>query len=276
VEFRNERLFVYLKLQSLVICVDMLFAVIYPYYTVRNSTINDSFLSTFIFIYGFCYFQDVLEKTELAYTIIAAYCCYKMITQLNTRPSTLSQSMFANPYVIAAFLLALLSFTTSQKVFRNQMDVYVNAENQTIYRIVLTPFSNTDFYKILEVLSFSLNNGLCLLILIVMDLLILIKLRKNLNMKLKLTNNITEVNRSKVELTKTIFLDCFNSIICHFCIVLFYVLRNTLESGFSSHTPFWLVVYFSYSFKFFIFYFFNRRFRHNVCKKMSRLKFYRS
>jgi hypothetical protein len=271
-EFKHEELFIYLKLQALCICVDMVISMFTPMYTVFQWTTARSLLPRLIDSYGFYYLTNVVEKTELALTIMAAFSCYRMLNSLST---TRAVSVL-RPYVISAFLIVLLVITTSHQIFYfDLVPYYDTTNNSTLYKRFQSSFSQTQTYKILDVLSFTLNNGLFLIILIVLDLAILKKLRESMNRKIKInTGNAEQLRRYKVKLTKTMIYDCSNSICCHFSIVLSFVLENSLSDGFPFIGPVWTLVYLTYINKFFIFFFFNKRFRLVVDRRFSKLKLF--
>jgi hypothetical protein len=97
-EFRREKLFTYLRLQSLCISVDLLaVAILSPIFINRTwPTLSTTYLARLLYQYDYCYMENVLEKTELAYTILAGYCCRQMIK---------GQSTPGNPHLIAALVL---------------------------------------------------------------------------------------------------------------------------------------------------------------------------
>jgi hypothetical protein len=280
-EFKNEKLFAYLKLQSLCISTDMLVVFFSTFLEDEQWQISKTWAAKWLYQYVFTYFKDVLEKTELLLAILAAYYCLKMITQLTTARK---QSVGNNVSCISIGLLALMCATTSHKIFRYEIQPQTAnyaLNNQTIYEIVKTGFGLSRFYKDVEILSFALNNGLFLLALIYLNFRIVRKSRSNINVKLKITRGRGQrtektveecAKAAKAKLTKMIVLDCFNTILGHFLIVTYYTLKNTLAGGFPYDGPIWSVIYFSFFFKFFIFFYFNKRFRQNANKKVAKFK----
>jgi hypothetical protein len=169
-------------------------------------------------------------------------------------------------------LLVLLYLTTLHQIFH--FDIVTDVcNNVTVFKSVKSSFSNTKLYQFLEMTSFALNNGLFLIILIVVNLKIVTKLRQSMNLKLKMVgNSAKKIRRSKAKLTITIISDCCNTILGHFCILLYYILKNSLTFGFPYDGIVWSAVYFSYFLKFFIFYYFNMRFRTNANRKVAKIK----
>jgi hypothetical protein len=263
-EFKNEQVFIYLKLQSLCISVDMVICVLGPLYA-----LSQSFGATFLRAYAYNYLEDVLEKSELALAILAAHSCLKLVSQ--THQSTANQQQKKKSYFIAIGLFVLLSLTTSHKVFQYEIQSKWNVaigSNETgffFFQGVRTPFGNSKFYKYIEIVSFALNNGLFLVILIFLDLKILKKSRSSISVKLKIATcqNEIKVRESMAKLTKMIVIDCANTIVCHLVIVFYYLLKSTLPGGFPYDEPLWLIVFSSYIAKFAIFFKFNKRFREN-------------
>jgi hypothetical protein len=261
--FKKEQIFIYLKLQSLCISVDMVICALGPFYVLSNSQ-----LKNILNLYAFDYFEDVLEKTELALALLAARSCLKLITQATPRGDHQKRA-----YLISAGLFFLLSLTTAHKVFQYEIQLKDN-----YYEIEKSNFGNSKLYKDLEIASFALNNGLFLLILIFLDLKIIKKSRSNVSLKVKMTNfsgngkNEIKARESQAKLTKMIVIDCANTIACHLVIVIYYILKSTLPDGFPYDSQTWLVVLASYIGKFFIFFRFNKRFRENANEKLAKLK----
>jgi hypothetical protein len=248
-EFKNEKLFVYLKLQSLCIAVDMSIVSLSPMYSNKNWPISKSLVARAIHQYGLFYLEDVLEKTELAYTILAAYSCLKMITELTPRQS------IGNPYLIAGALLLLMGATTSHKLFQFEIKMFGDLANSTVYYYYYYKSVKTPFYLNVRILKQSLSN---------------------INAKIRMTRGARsdQVRESKAVITKMIVIDCSNTIVGHAFIVFYYVLKSSLNGGFPYDGLIWFIVSISYFLKFFIFFYFNKRFRANVNRKLARLKWF--
>jgi hypothetical protein len=263
-DFQKEKLFVYLKLQSLCISVDMVIYMLGPFYV-----LNHTWLITCVNLYAFGYVEDVLEKTELALALLAAQSCLKLISQATSHSGHRKWA-----YLISTGLFLLLSLTTAHKVFQYE----IQQTDNNYYRIVKSDFGNSKLYKNLEIASFALNNGLFLLILIFLDLKMIKKSRSNVSLKVKMTNfgangkNEIKARESQAKLTKMIVIDCANTIACHLVIVIYYILKSTLPGGFAYDPLLWLIVISTYIGKFFIFFQFNKRFRQSVNEKLAKLR----
>ena len=85
-----------------------------------------------------------------------------------------------------------------------------------------------------------------------------------------------KARESSNRLVLMVLMDCSNTIVGRLSIVIYYYV-NTYAPQFIAHTmPFmsslaFLLVYLSYSLKFFLFYFFNKRFREICLLKLNRL-----
>jgi hypothetical protein len=269
-ECQNQGLFVYLKLQSLCISVDMVICSLGPFYVLSKSQ-----LKNILNLYATGYVEDVLEKSELALSLLAARSCLKLMSQATPQHSDLLKaSQRRQAYLISAGLFLLLSLTTAHKLFQ-----YEIRERDNSYKNKKSDFGNSKLYKDLEIASFALNNVLFLLILIFLDLKIIKKSRSNVSLKVKMTSDSEnrmssiQARESQDKLTKMIVIDCANTIACHLVIVFYYLLKSTLSDGFPYDPILWLVVYSSYIGKFFIYFQFNKKFRLNANQKLAKLKF---
>jgi hypothetical protein len=189
-QFRGERLFVYLKLASLFSAVDLLFGSLYVLPNLKNSSIARTYFTQFIQAYVNYDLNNVLEKMELVCTCLAAYSYFKMINELSApRPtSEVRWCSSNNPYFVISILLAFTLLTSAHQLFGFQViasfDVTTNA---TSYEHRATEFADSVLFRCLEITSYSLINGLLVVILICMDLFIVLKIRSSLNREMRMT-----------------------------------------------------------------------------------------
>jgi hypothetical protein len=274
-QFKSEnKLFVYLKFSSLFTSVDLFLGLLAPVYRLKAWHVSRSLTAKILLNYVAKYVQNVLEKSELLCTLLAAHSCLKLIQQNRHLTTCGSQ-----PYVCVGVAFVTLAITTSHQIFYSYIIAdYYPTQQATFYRTVKTRFSDSKVYNVIEIASFSLNNGLFLIILTLLNAMIVRKVQLNLDNKMKMTKAASgEKNkRTRAKLLRMVFFDCGNTIVCHLAIVLYFILFNTQPAGFRASGIVWSAVYFSFGLKFFILYYFNKRFRFSVKKKISKLGMFSS
>jgi hypothetical protein len=262
--FRGEKLFTYLQLQSLsttasCFMTGMTFVLNiqkkWPLVRTLPVVVLTQYLSIFI--------PNMLAKSELANSIMAAYCCFKLIKSGHgpTQPR-------GNPYLIAALMLIFVVFTSVHEIFQSR----IQAVEANSYKLVRTNFGQSQVYKCLDIASVALNNGIFSAVLVIFDVLIILELRSSLNRKLRMAveaNKSEQLRRSRAKLTKTMILECLNTTLCHLLIILYFILDNTLPEGVTGSGQFIsTLVLICFSLKFGIFYSFNKRFRMLANRKL--------
>jgi hypothetical protein len=265
----KEKLFIYLQLESLIICMDLALTLVSLVYKCKLCVITSTSFIAKNYRTGYSFLANVLEKSQLFTGILAAYSCFKMINDTNAREP------WGNPYALALGTCFGLALTNCHFLFAFQIIPYtdVNANNATYYEAFKTAFGESKLYKFLDITLFLLTNGIFLVVLTLLNAAIVIKIRASLSNKIKMTRNDRKARRSKAKLTKMVFVDCANTAVCHFSILIFYIKLNFFANDNSPLTSLLLVIVdASFGFKFFFFYLFNQRFRAVLILKIKNFK----
>lgn len=281
-EFKDQKLFTYLKFECLFMLIDnficFLPAIFTDTFDSSISKFNETLLSKVINLYLYYFLASVLEFCALLSSIFVALSCYAMLHSLNQSGN---RGCFAFLATLSPYKTTLFGFIISIIVFIYQpfCGHIQSSEN------VQNNFITIDFFEsnlqIFELVTFTIRDGLLLAILLTIDCLLVVKIKKNLNHKMSTMGNKnanTIVNRTREShnhLTKMILVDCTNSIVGRLPILAYFIVKNVfpsiiLEIPLSSVCS--LAVYVSYSVKFFIYYNFNKNFKKVFLKHIQSIK----
>jgi hypothetical protein len=126
-----------------------------------------------------------------------------------------------------------------------------------------------------DLITFSIRDGLLVLILIILNVIIAFKFKSNLKKKMaivKETTTLKKMQRSQQRMSIMVLADSINSIVGRIPILCLFVLRNLNLNPINS--AFFLGAFLSYFLKFFIFLKFNKRFRIVAFQKLPFIKLF--
>jgi hypothetical protein len=266
----KEKLFAYLKLESIFITLDLIIMAVFPMYDFTASDVSRSLFACVYHKYGKIYLASILEMSAIISSIFASINCLVLIdSQSNNYLFKLANSF--NPY-----LVALLEIVFSAVIFLYQLFQHDIVEKEMgKYFDAPTDFSRTQLSYILELSTFILRDVVLVIVLILINVLMVIEVKKSLNKKLEITsingnNNYksTSIKRSQRKLTKMVITDSLIGFFSRLTTVIYFLLKDVHDQYLLKlflYTVF-LIITLSYGAKFFIYYYFNRRFR-NFFKK---------
>ena len=205
---------------------------------------------------GFFYYgESVVELTSAWLEILATIDCYCFIT---------SNCRFLNSKTLANVLILLLHICATFFYIYIFFSYEIVKENDS-HKFVLTKFSSSSMRRILGYLHTSLRDLLVLFLLAVLNLLIYRKSRINSRRKQKLIARHQQAVKIKNQHIKMIFLIGLNYFCGHLGYVFYYMpVQFQVEPDFWN--CFWLFnlvpFYISYMTNIFIYFGFNKHFRH--------------
>ena len=264
-EDRENKIFTYLKYESIFVFVDCFIIALLPLYKSSQMIISPAVQCVLKEIM-FNFLSGTVELSSLIMAIFSALTLFLLFETTSNR--FLSYLLLPKPYITAVIV-----FITSSLIFGHYLTVFqifsVHQNQSTTDFSCSNSINSSMFYNVMTLVSFGLNNGPMVLVLIFVNALVLVKTKKRLgNKSIGLNSNSKRISKEK-NLTKLILADCANLIFGRIplFIYLFIVLNKIRISFFLSLTVFTTLL--SYTFKFFLFYHFNNRFRNETLKILS-------
>lgn len=269
---KDSLLFVYLKLEMLLILVDSLIN-LFTFVSSCEScftNINRYFVCIFDF-YGLNYLAAVIEMTSLLMSIFAALSCFLMLKQTPTTTSVCNRLTIhfnkCNPNLIALLSLFVSAFTFSFELFVPVPTYPPPVWENTTYYCDWNETVRSTLNRVFVTLTFLISYGLLVIVLIVLNVLIVIEVRKNLSQKAIGIGKKSTSRRKNVEqkLTKLIIVDCLNFILSRFPTLVYFVFDQFLDLSQVTSLPLMslssVFLFLSYNINFLIFYKLNSKFK---------------
>ena len=260
-EFK-ENLFIYLRIECIIMSFDLLLSTIRSPlrgFLCRTSDclLPNPFVQVLIIL--LIYFPSPTEATAIITDIFASLNCLIM---LKPNRNKFEQIIFnLNPFVtiVVAYLIFSLIYVYQcfTSLFLFHFDFVIS--NQIYF----------------DLITFSIRDGLLVLILIILNVIIAIKVKSNLKKKIAIvreTTTLKKMQRSQQRMSIMVLADSVNSIVGRIPILCLFVLRNLNLNPINS--AFFLGAFLSYFLKFFIFLKFNKRFRIVAYQKLPFLKLF--
>ena len=282
----QQNIYVFLKYESVLIWLDLC-ATALPIFVYRPEW-DKAYFRWFYRLYFIVISKSVLEMTGILCHIISSIEILLLISN-KKRPKLLQKT----PNIIIVLILFLLcALLYSYMFFVSFIDeepygpLFNNATNTTMFQYVEYKISNTEFSKsltkkLIEIIAFSIRDGLNLIVLIALNVLIYLKVRKamakkkimlNQNFSVNATNNKIEIDiNSNNKLKRSERNTAFMVIIVSICytigripIMISFIVRNVYEEN--NQIRIFVIasiicVVLSYDSYFFIYYFTNKNFR---------------
>lgn len=262
----KEKLFVYLKLESIYMCLNMIVAAIFPFY---YSTYSKSFLANVYMLLGQIYATSFLEMCALLSGILASFCCLIFVYYPNNgRACRLVNGL--NPYMMSAILTLACSALFSYELFQFR----INREDVNEQNFYTKKYDST-VYDVLQSLTYFIRDCLCLITLLAVNLFMTIKARKSLKMKAKIMKYTlskrdnstgavtTNHKRSHNKLMKMLLFDSLLYTFSRLPVAIYYGFLNIVLDFHSIFFELTLSIFIvvSYGLKFFLYFHFNTKFR---------------
>lgn len=260
----KETLFVYLKLESILMSLNLatkffnsLSSIYFCVWCTPGQLVACSILET----YMFTFVPSILEATVLLTDLFVALSFLPMFSNDHNRFQKIF--MHANPNLAVAVAFASCVMMFSYQLFKNSKIFHIDfiVQNATY----------------LDIITFSIRDGLFLVLLLVTNGLISWKANKNLKKKMHIVNDNLKKNarRSQNRMTIMILADCTNSIVGRVPILCLFIIKFadiSLIQIYPLTSICSLAVFLAYTLKFFIYFKFNKRFRLVFIQKMSCFK----
>lgn len=272
--FRKQNVYAFLKYEAFLIAVDLFinsleFIILCP-------GIKNTYLAQVYFIYPLMISTSFLELSAIICHIISNLELILLISN-KERPKLLQKV----PNLIICLMVFLFSCVLySYMFFLNYIKVdfqeISNGFNQTWtqvlgYKLGYTEFNQTSLKKFIDILVFAIRDGVCLVVLIALNIVIFYKVKTALSKKKLIlsqeqtstSNNMKKkkFKNSKLKTSIMVFV-----ISCSYTIGRLPYLVHSIIGNISSSVEILsfisvLCIFISYDSYFFIYYFFNNRFR---------------
>lgn len=261
-QFKNQRLFSYFKLDTLFMLADLAIKSLYPIlYNPKSSLLTSQIY--LIYLHG--YMSSILEICQIGANIFAAFSCLSMLENNSKTHPYLNYLTNLRPLNVTLTWFALATLLFAHQALSNDL---LAVESFTV---------NFHFFSLV---AFVIRDGVCVLVLIVLNCLIAKKTRQILTNKSILIGNNKDSNikESQKKTIKMVLADSLNTIAGRVPILVYFLIVNGFPSVrerfeieiFEALAV--LTVYLSYLLKFFIFYNFNKRFREILTKRFRSIR----
>lgn len=271
-KFTGKRLFSYLKFESIFMLIDLATGLIILLVRPNQTPKSPSLLSQIITKLLYYYIGNIVEMCALFSNIFVAVSCLIMLD---------NQQVKNKNRVLNFFIKSQPKFITLTSVlFASIIFVYEPFVSGVDGLFVIWFFKLNMKMEIFDLISFSICDGLLVLVLLVVNCLIAYKIKKilsNKRMIIGLERNLANSGKSnKRNLTKLILADCVNTIMGRLPVLVYFILKclfPLLENLRTLSSISIFTVYVSFVLKFFIFYNFNQIFRRILFKKIVKFSF---
>ena len=259
---KEASIFVYIKLESFFMLIDILIDAFLPLIKLLNSQPNTCLIGGILNAALFFHLSAVVEMSSMIMAIITALNCYSILGA--NKNEWFSFLFRINPYLLSflAFLLSTLNFSYQYFMF------YIgNKQNDTDLCLIQNDFSYSRTVSVLTILSFSISNVFLLAILVWINYLLIIRLRRNFSDKEMIAkDSLTNKRRSmEKKMTKLVLVECLVFCFGRIPLFVFFIVDSFLDINITRKLPLaglvTLFILVSFVFKFFLFYRLNIRFR---------------
>lgn len=281
-EFK-EVLFKYFKMESILVCFIFLIKCFQPIYYCNTCQLSTSYVAQFYYKYFSVYLTSVFEMSAILCQICSAFYCLNLIRKNSYNLNCSYIVMVVVMVMISGvvFLFQLVQYSINQHKI---VEIGENGTilNKTIFKTEIYEQINLRIVAVIEIISFSIRDGLLSAILIVLNILLFDEVKRKMKTKKMLLYSINaqdtkpainedtclnmssklNAEKSKNRVSIMVLLSCLNSIIGRTPILLFFVLRNFIKSDLTVLLYFAIIcIYLSYSLFFFLYYTRNKLFK---------------
>ena len=266
----KEIMYKYLKMESIFICINLTIQMLRPVYFYKLSWFSRSQISLIYNEYLLNYMVSCLEMTAFILHILAIIDYYLLASNLNQKFkifykfSYIKISISIIIITMICFIFLCFEYSIEQKfvVEVNRTNHVIN--DKIIYIYKDTEFRKTVLFKIIELTVFSIRDGVLLIILIILNILIYFQVVKAIINKRNILKSNNQIPIKSAKVTVMVIFGCLNNIMGRTPILIDFILINAIgwNDTIAIVNKFaCLAVYISYFFKFFLFLFFNQRFK---------------
>ena len=262
---------------------------------------TDTVLSTYgyeiIYIF-FRYLRYVFEMNTTLMAILSSLCFYFVISNLENAKfnfiSKTSYKLIISVIFVLNILIFLYLLFESDIVeyfdndFKNQSTLFENRPK--LFYLKTSYFARTLYHQIFEILAFLIENIICVLVLIIINLLIFMRLRKFMKNKVNIKRNASNqaimnknMDRTKRSIRLMIFAGNLTLIISRLPVTIDFIVKDILgyqtpKNSFYdyAHQLIFTFISFSFSIKFILYYstniLFRKTFNNYVCLFLKSIK----
>jgi hypothetical protein len=303
----KEKFFKYSKIEAFFMSLNLFITVVQPIVKCKNLGISYSYMAQIYLIYFIKYGRSICEMVAFWANIMAGLSCYYF---LNNRRSCIKLKQHSWK-LVSCVIFVLSSCLFSYKLFQWNIVSYEDDSNK--FTVQKSNFTNSKLNSFMEIFAMTMRDGLGVIFLLILNVLLLFKINQVMRTKIHLLkfnflksirinkvhcdlnkmktsfyrNNqlMSKIDRTKTKMTLAIFFSCLKCLLGRFPIFLYFILLTLFEkNNYIQNHYYWdffyytasLTIYLSYWFSFFLFYFFNNKFKKivnaNICKIFQKNK----
>lgn len=288
----KEPLFFYLKMELIVICCDLTITVFKPIYYCQTCQISNSYFASFYYVVFNVYFASVFELSAILLRNLSALVCFLLISNYCRIIKFILKKSLCKMLTLVIFILSVILYSYQLFEYTIVRTTNINETYEFYYRVEKTVFGQTLTKSYIELVVMSFRDGFNVLALLCLSMFIILNTRMNLNSKKNLLlysnrlrlnyfekylnycnnkNIIQKLAKKENKQTLMVIMTCLNCLIGRLPILYFFIKKNIIFTTDRNTKYAALMVYFSYSVYFFIYYHSNLKFRKLFKLYFSRL-----
>ena len=257
-------MFYYLFFKSIDDAVQFIIQVFAPFYYCYNCHNSHSYMVIVWYIWFFYYAELICELCSAYMEILATFDCY---ISINGYLKCCKSKYLAYILILIVHFFAFIYYI--YVIYSFDIVPVKSEQKQTFYHFGYTKFYYTVFAYTLRIMHTMLRDVSAFILLILLNILILFTFKKSMERKKNIgSKNLKSIRKAERNNTRLILYSGINYIIGHIAIFMFYMPFDQLIKS----TNFWscfvgtlsLPFYLSYFFTFFLYFFFNKQYRHKV------------
>lgn len=278
----KEKVFVYLKHESIFMTMNLLISVFVPLIQCNSCSFSKSLPGRVYFFVFEVYITSITEMSSLISTIMATVNCITMVDK--KAAGCLFSLSNINVYVVVVFEILLSGILFFHQLFHG----YIIRQDDGLQSFIKADFYNSLVSRICDAIVYTVRDGILVITLIALNVYLLVIVRRNLARKRKILtqkrSNIQDprekkIKRSQKKLVKMVLVDSLVYFLSRM-VILVYILFATFLAVLNHNYTLRLVVLdivnilkeLSYGMMFFVYFFFNKRFRNGFLKfKLCRM-----
>lgn len=259
----KEKLFFYLKIESIFMGVCFLIYIFTPLSQCKSCLVSKSLARNIFSLIFEIYIMSVNDMSSLMTKIMATINCIVMVDRKAAGFLIVFNKI--NVYMVLIFEIAFSSLLFLYQIFQRNI---IRIENDS-FKLVHTEFYNSQANYILDTVSYTIRDGLLVIMLIALNVFMLIIIRRNLSQKqtiLLQTNRKSsekKIKRSQKKLVNMILFDSLVYFLSRSVIFVFMVVARffQIDNSLIISDIVIIIKELSYGAMFFIYFYFNKRFR---------------
>ncbi len=227
----KKAMYHYLKVEALLICLNMFIGLFKPLHHCPNTVTHKSYISIMYFIYMINYFLSVLENSAFICRNISLYEFYLLVTNKKHSKYNIISRVNYKLMTLVIFLFSILLFVYQIFEFDFTKELKINGNiSYNEYGITPSIFSKSYFFKINQIIAFTIRDFINLFLMIVLNLSIYHKLLKSMKNKIEIQKSSTENSKNVINSVKLmVFLGSINYIIGRIPIAIYSILNTQLD-----------------------------------------------